>query len=101
MNMIYIIAMALNLLVLFVCWIREYKRAEEWKKTASFLNKQLDSSYRAFTEQRCLMKKITVENELLKAENEELKCREGRIKDFCREASASTQNRQSVPWEAD
>ena len=100
MNMIYIIAMVLNLLVLFVCWM-EYKRAESWKETASFLNKQLDSSYRAFTEQRCLMKKITVENELLKAENEELKHREGRIKDFCIGASASTQNRQSVPWEAD
>lgn len=100
MNMIYIIAMALNLLVLFVCWM-EYKRAEAWKETASFLNKQLDSSYLAFTEQRCLMKKTTVENELLKAENEELKHREGRIKDFCREASASTQNRQRVPWEAD
>lgn len=101
MNMIYIIAMVLTWSVWLVCWIMEYKRAEAWKETASFLNKQLDSSYRAFTEQRCLMKKITVENELLKAENEELKHREGRIKDFCRGASASTQNRQSVPWEAD
>lgn len=99
MNMLYIIAMALTWSVWFVCWIREYKRAEAWKQTASFLNKQLDSSYRAFTEQRSLMKKITVENEMLKAENEELKCREGRIKDFCR--GASTVNKQAVPWEAD
>ena len=92
------------MIILSICligWIVEHRNAESWKKTASFLNKQLDSSYRAFTEQRCLMKKITVENELLKAENEELKHREGRIKDFCRGASASTQNRQSVPWEAD
>lgn len=92
------------MIILSICligWIMEQKNAKSWKKTAILLNKQLDSSYRAFTEQRCLMKKITVENELLKAENEELKHREGRIKDFCREASASTQNRQSVPWEAD
>lgn len=42
MNMIYIIAMALNWLVLFVCWIREYKRAEAWKETADFVNRVND-----------------------------------------------------------
>ena len=51
MNMIYIIAMALNLLVLFVCWM-EYKRAESWKETASFLNKQLDSGLRTDKEKK-------------------------------------------------
>lgn len=89
------------MIILSICligWIVEHRNAESWKKTASFLNKQLDSSYRAFTEQRCLMKKITVENELLKAENEELKCREERVKDFCR--GDSKDYKQRVPWEA-
>lgn len=89
------------MIILSICligWIVEHRNAESWKKTAIILNRQLDNK---FMTHRSQMKKMSEESELLKAENEELKHREGRIKDFCRGASASTQNRQSVPWEAD
>lgn len=62
------------------------------KRTAIVLNHQLDLSYKAFVKQRLKLHEMT-------AENEELKCREERIKDFCR--GASTVNKQAVPWEAD
>lgn len=67
------------------------------KRTVIVLNRQLDLSYRAFAKQRRKLREVSTENDALKAENEELKHREERIKDFCRGASASTQNRQSVP----